>query len=159
MTTYLPFPRFLGRQWKRRRADSGLFRIKPLTPPPSGGFSKFIFVAENRQRGKIRSFCGASERPTLSTPPITRGLGHHDVMVLILLARTSLVASGQEIEKSDVIYQAPVSPRERGTNFWRKCRLRRGFNRKAPEIVLSLPLLRILRRLKYCDVLSFSRKL
>ena len=40
------FPRFIGRQRKQRRADSGLFRIHPRAPPPAGGFSKFIFVAD-----------------------------------------------------------------------------------------------------------------
>ena len=40
-----PSPRFLGRQWKRRRANLGLFRIQPRAPPPAGGFSEFIFVA------------------------------------------------------------------------------------------------------------------
>ena len=41
-----PFLRFLGRQWKRRRADLGIFRIQPRAQPPAGGFSKFIFVAQ-----------------------------------------------------------------------------------------------------------------
>ena len=44
-----PFPWFIGRKWKWRRSDSGLFRIQPSAPPPAGGFSKFIFVAENHR--------------------------------------------------------------------------------------------------------------
>ena len=34
---------------KKRRAILGLFRILPRALPPDGGFSKFIFVAENHQ--------------------------------------------------------------------------------------------------------------
>ena len=39
LTTSPPFPRFLGWKWKQRRADSGLFWIQPLTPPPTRSFS------------------------------------------------------------------------------------------------------------------------
>ena len=40
------FPQFLGRKWKRRRANLGLFLILSSTPPPAGGFSKFVLVAD-----------------------------------------------------------------------------------------------------------------
>ena len=41
-----PFPRFLGQKWKLRRASLGLFRIQLCAPPPAGGFSEFILIAE-----------------------------------------------------------------------------------------------------------------
>ena len=41
-----PLPQYLGQKWKRRRANSGLFRIQPRALPPSGGFLKFVFVAK-----------------------------------------------------------------------------------------------------------------
>ena len=41
-----PFPRFLSRKWKLRRAHLGLFWIQSRDPPPVGSFSEFIFVAE-----------------------------------------------------------------------------------------------------------------
>ena len=37
-TTSPPFPRFVGRQRKSRRADLGLFRLQEHAPPPAGGF-------------------------------------------------------------------------------------------------------------------------
>ena len=40
-----PFPWFIGRKWKWKRANTGLFRIQPRAPPSGGGFSKFIFIA------------------------------------------------------------------------------------------------------------------
>ena len=39
------FSQFIGRQWKQRRADLGLFRIQPRAPPPTGGFWNFFVVA------------------------------------------------------------------------------------------------------------------
>ena len=41
-----PFTQFISPQWKLRRANSGLFRIHPHVPPPSGGLSELIFVAD-----------------------------------------------------------------------------------------------------------------
>ena len=41
-----PFTRFIGLQWKLRRADLDLFRICPHSRPPCWRFSKFIFVAD-----------------------------------------------------------------------------------------------------------------
>ena len=41
-----PVPWFIGRKWKRRRVDSGLFRIYPRALPLVGGFSEFLFVAD-----------------------------------------------------------------------------------------------------------------
>ena len=62
----LPFPLFIGREWKRRRADSGLFLVQPRAPPPAGIFSKFIFVAE-----KLGFKISNSGR---TIPTLTRGL-------------------------------------------------------------------------------------
>ena len=47
LTTSPPFPWFISWKWKQIRVNSGLFRIQPRAPPPVGGFSKLIFVAEN----------------------------------------------------------------------------------------------------------------
>ena len=41
-----PFPQFLSQQWKRRRADTGLFQIFPRAPPSAGGFPNFVFGAD-----------------------------------------------------------------------------------------------------------------
>ena len=41
-----PFPWFIHRKWKWRCANSGIFRIHPSAPPPAGGFSIYISVAE-----------------------------------------------------------------------------------------------------------------
>ena len=52
-----PFPRFIGRKWKWRRANSGLFWVKPCVPPPAGGFWNsfslriiFFFLISNSGR-------------------------------------------------------------------------------------------------------------
>ena len=57
LTISPPFPRFLGQQWKRRRAGSWIFCIQPRDPPPSGVFSKFVFVADNRQPSSQNGYC------------------------------------------------------------------------------------------------------
>ena len=46
VTVFSNFSRFIGRKWKLRRANLGLFRIQPRAPPPAGNSSKFIWVAE-----------------------------------------------------------------------------------------------------------------
>ena len=45
LTDYPPFPRFIGRKWKLRRADLGLFWIQLRALPTAGGSKKNIFVA------------------------------------------------------------------------------------------------------------------
>ena len=40
----LPFPRFLGRKWKWRRADLGLFQIQPRAPHPAGDFQNSFLL-------------------------------------------------------------------------------------------------------------------
>ena len=42
-----PFPPFLGRKWKWRCSNSGIFWIHPRVPPPAGVFSKFILKSYN----------------------------------------------------------------------------------------------------------------
>ena len=67
MATCSPhFPWFLGQKWKWRCSDLGLFRIHPRAPPPPGGFSKFILVADKLFL-KISSIGRAI--PTLTTSP------------------------------------------------------------------------------------------
>ena len=46
MALFSTFSSISWQKWKRRRADSGLFRIQPRNQPPAGGFSKLIFVAD-----------------------------------------------------------------------------------------------------------------
>ena len=64
LTTSPAFPRFLGRQWKQRRADPGLFRIQPRAPPPAGGFSKFVYVAENCQPSSKSGYFSSDRVPS-----------------------------------------------------------------------------------------------
>ena len=47
LTTSPPFPWFLSRKSKQRRANLGLFQIHLRVLPPAANFSIFIFVAEN----------------------------------------------------------------------------------------------------------------
>ena len=58
LTSSPPFPRFLGRQWKRRHADSGLFRIQPRAPPPAGGFQNSFSSRRIAKTGLIIIFEG-----------------------------------------------------------------------------------------------------
>ena len=55
LTTFPPISWFLGWKWKQRRANLGLFWIQLYAPPPAGGFSKLIFVAENRRPSCLSS--------------------------------------------------------------------------------------------------------
>ena len=60
LATYPPFSQFLGRQWKRRRADLELFRIQPRASPPVGGFSNFIFIEENSHPSSQSVYCSST---------------------------------------------------------------------------------------------------